>query len=293
MKTIIFQLNKKVINTLVTFGSMKFPKSVFAFYINSSIHVALAVSALLAITVLEFGLTIPWQMWGFVFLGALTGYNFVKYAKVAGLHHRSLTNSLRSIQVFSGVCFLMLGFIAFQLPIDVLLFAAGFGLTTFFYAVPFVRSKSLRHLSGIKIFVVAFVWAGVSVILPFAASDVGITGDVLLTFFQRILIVIALILPFEIRDVPYDGLNLKTLPQQIGIRNTKLLGLGMLLICLGCEFFKHDFEVAYIISLLIFCVVLGWFLVISKPEQSRYFSSFWVEGLPILWVLLFVLFEKI
>lgn len=278
---------------MVTFGSMKVFNSVFAFYINSSIHVALAVVALLAITVFEYGLTIPWELWGFVFLGSLTGYNFVKYAKVAGLHHRKLTNSLKTIQVFSAICFLLLGYIAFRLPIDVLLLSVGFGLATFLYAVPFVRSKNLRNLSGIKIFVVAFVWAGVSVVLPFAASDVTITADVLLTFFQRILIVVALILPFEIRDVPYDALNLKTLPQQIGVRNTKLWGLGMLLMCLGCEFFKKDFEVAYIISLLIFCVVLGWFLLISKPEQSRYFSSFWVESLPILWVFLFILFEKI
>ena len=277
---------------MVTFGSMKFHDSVFAFYINSSIHVALAVVALLAITVLEYGLIISWELWGFVFLGTLTGYNFVKYAKVAGLHHRSLTNSLKTIQVLSAVCFVALAAIAFRLPIDVLLISAAFGLTTFFYAVPFIRSKNLRNFSGIKIFVVAFIWAGVTVILPFAASDIKIDGDVLLTFFQRIFIVVALILPFEIRDIPYDGQNLKTLPQQVGVRNAKLLGLGLLLVSLGCEFFKKDFEVAYIISLLIFCVVLGWFLVISKPEQSRYFSSFWVEGLPIVWLLVFKLFEQ-
>ena len=107
------------------------------------------------------------------------------------------------------------------------------------------------------------------------------------------LIVVALILPFEIRDVPYDSLNLKTLPQQMGVRITKLLGEGVLLICLVLEFFKNSSEVAYIISLLVFCVVLGWLLVISRTDQNRYFSSFWVEGLPILWLLVFLIFEKI
>jgi len=278
---------------LVTFDGMKLFSHIFAFYINSSIHVALAVVSLLAITILEYGLTISWELWSFVFLGSLTGYNFVKYAKVAGLHHRSLTNSLKTIQVFSAISIIALAFIAFRLPINVLLIAAAFGLATFFYAVPFVRNKNLRNFSGVKIFVVAFVWAGVTVVLPFAASEVKMDLDVLLTFFQRILIVVALILPFEIRDIPYDGLNLKTLPQQVGVRNAKLMGLGVLLLCLGCEFFKKDFEVAYIISLLIFCVVLGWLLVISKPVQNRYFSSFWVEGLPILWLLFFKLFEQL
>lgn len=293
MKTIIFQLNSKVINTLVIFDIMKLLQGVFAFYINSSIHVALAVISLLAITVLEYRLQIPKELWAFVFLGTLTGYNFVKYAEVAGLHHHRLTQSLRAIQVFSAVCFVMLGFIAFRLSFDVLIITTAFGLATFFYAVPFVRSKNLRNFAGIKIFVVAFVWAGVTVILPFVASEMTITADVLLTFFQRIFIVVALILPFEIRDVPYDGLNLKTLPQLLGVRNTKLLGEAVLLFCLVFEFFKVDFEVAYIVSLLVFCSVLGWLLVISKRGQNRYFSSFWVESLPIFWLLVFILFEML
>ncbi len=278
---------------MAIFGIMKFLNGVFAFYVNSSIHVALAVVALLAITVLEYDLTIPFELWAFVFLGALTGYNFVKYAKVAGLHHRSLTNSLKTIQVFSGICFVLLAFMAFKLSISTLLVTAGFGLATFFYAVPFLRHKNLRNFSSLKIFIVAFVWAGVTVIVPFISSETVVSGDVLLTFFQRILIVVALILPFEIRDIPYDSLNLKTLPQQLGVRNTKLLGLAVLLFCLVFEFFKYRSEVAYIISLLGFCVTLGWLLVISKTYQTRYFASFWVEGLPIIWLLLFVLFEQL
>lgn len=271
---------------------MKFLKGVFAFYINSSIHVALAVVSLLVITVLEFQLKFSSHLIGFVFLASLTGYNFVKYAKVAGLHHRTLTNSLKTIQVFSAVCFVLLVYFAYQLPIKVLLIAVCFGMATFLYAVPFVRSKNLRNFSGLKIFIVAFVWAGVTVILPFVASEVPISADVFLTFLQRILIVVALILPFEIRDVPYDGLNLKTLPQQFGVRNTKLLGQFILLFCLVFEFFKAYSEVAYLISLLIFCVILGWLLVISKTMQNRYFASFWIEGLPILWLVIFLLFEQ-
>ena len=277
---------------MINFGIMKFLNRVFAFYINSSIHVALAVVALLAITDLEYDLPVTNELCAFVFLGSLTGYNFVKYAKVAGLHHRSLAQSLKAIQIFSGVCTVLLAFVAYKLSINTLLVTAAFGLATFLYAVPFVRNKNLRNFSGVKIFVVAFVWAGVTVIVPMIASETDISGDVWLTFIQRILIVVALILPFEIRDVPYDSLNLKTLPQQVGVRNTKLLGEFVLLLCLVLEFFKQDSEVAYIASLLVFCVLLGWMLVISKTEQSRYFASFWVEGLPIVWYLLFVLFGQ-
>ncbi len=270
---------------------MKPLNGLFAFYINSSIHVALAVLAFLGITLMEYRLNIPKELWAFVFLGTLTGYNFVKYSKVAGLHHHRLTHSLKTIQIFSAGSFILLCIVAFRLSIEILLTTAAFGLATFFYAVPLIHKKNLRNLSGIKIFIVGFVWAGVTVIVPIIAAEMPISGDVLLTFFQRILIVVVLILPFEIRDVPYDSLNLKTLPQQMGVWNTKFLGELILLVCLVFEFFKEESQIAYIASLLIFCLILGWMLIIVKADQKRYFASFWVEGLPILWFLLFMLFE--
>lgn len=267
---------------------MKLPKRVFAFYINSSIHVALAVLAFTSITVLEYNLTVPIALWFFIFFGAITGYNFVKYAKIAGLHHRHLTHSLKIIQIFSAICFLLLLYSVFQLPWNLLLISICFGIPTFFYAVPIVRHKNLRSLTGIKIFVVAFVWAGITVIVPVVAAQGHILGDVWLTFFQRMLIVVALMLPFEIRDVPYDALNLKTLPQQIGVWGTKMLGEGVLLVCLVLEFFKHTTDGAYLISLFFFSGVLGGLLIVSKIHQSQYFSSFLIEGLPIFWWLLYI-----
>ncbi len=293
LKNIFYILSERRVFPLIIFGLMKLLKYIFAFYINSSIHVALAVLALTAITVLEFGITVPRELWMFIFFGAITGYNFVKYAKIAGLHHRHLAHSLQAIQIFSAMCFGLLVYSAFHIPWKVLLLTLGFGIPTFFYAVPLVRHKNLRSLTGIKIFVVAFVWAGITVIVPMMnAPEVEISGDVLLTFFQRMVIVVALMLPFEIRDVPYDSLNLKTLPQQIGIWGTKMLGEGVLLICLIFEFFKHTTDLAYLASLFIFSIILGALLIISKPYQSRYFASFWIEGLPILWWILYVLLRN-
>lgn len=278
---------------MATFDIMKFLKGVFDFYINSSIHVALAVLALFLITVLEYNLESQITISVFVFLGALTAYNFVKYAKIAGLHHRTLTGSLKAIQIFSAICFIQMVILAFQLSLNTLLIIAVFGLTTFFYAVPFIRHRNLRMFSGLKIFVVGFVWAGITVIIPFVASKTEISVDVLLTFFQRILIVVVLIVPFEIRDIPYDSLSLKTLPQQLGVEKTKLVGLLALLTCLLIEFFKATSDPAYIISLVVFCAVLTWLVVISKTEQKRYFSSFLVEGLPIFWLVLYFLLKQL
>lgn len=74
-------------------------RQVFRFYINSSIHVALAVCAFTASTYEILNLPFAENLLFFVF-GTITGYNFVKYAGIAQLHHRSLTSTLQIIQIF-------------------------------------------------------------------------------------------------------------------------------------------------------------------------------------------------
>jgi len=278
---------------LAIFDIMKLLERIFAFYINSSLHVALAVIALVGVTVLEYSLQLPFWFWIFVFFGAITGYNFVKYAKIAGLHHRDLSNSLKSIQIFSLLCFSVFVWSIFHQHFMTLVVTAGFGLLNILYAIPFFHHKSLRMFSSVKIFVVAVVWAGATVIIPVIANETQVSGDILLTFFQRVFIVVVLILPFEIRDVPYDAFYLKTLPQQLGNRNTKLLGLSLLIFCLVLEFFKSGLSPAYILSIFIFTISTGWMLLISKTNQSPYFSSFWIEGLSIFWFLIYVVFYQI
>ena len=272
---------------------MRFLKQIFDFYIHGSMHVALAVTALAGVTCLEYSLQLSFSFWIFIFLGAITGYNFVKYSKMAGLHHRNLVSSLKTIQIFSLACFIILIWASLQQDFKTLAVTGGFGLLTLFYAIPFFHHKNLRMCSGVKIFIVAVVWAGATVIAPIIAAETDVSGDILLTFFQRVLIVLVLILPFEIRDVPYDSFSLKTLPQQIGQRNSKLLGTILLIICLTLEFFKSGMSPAYILSLFIFTILTGWLLLISKMDQPTYFSSFWVEGLPVFWLVMYGLFCQI
>ncbi|MFT4668451.1 MAG: hypothetical protein ACI9M9_000355 [Flavobacteriaceae bacterium] len=262
---------------------MKLLSSVFSFYINASIHVAFAVLALVGISKMEYDLQIPNALWIFIFFGTITGYNFVKYAKIAGLRHRELTNSLRSIQVFSFFSFGIVTYFALQLSFETLLYIGGFALLTFFYAVPFLKSKNLRNLASLKVFVVALVWAGVTVIVPLFSEGVEFNIDVLLTFVQRFFIVFVLTIPFEIRDLQYDDKTLRTLPQQLGVTRVKALGLFLLLICLITEGLKDEFSLGYCMSLLIICALIAAALISSRTKQLKYFASFWIEGIPIVW----------
>lgn len=272
---------------------MKLLKQVFDFYINSSIHVALAVVSLCLVTYLNYDLPVNVDVLFFIFFGSITGYNFVKYAGLVKLHHSNLAKGLKIIQIFSFFIFLLLMWFALKIGWELVLYSAFFGLFTLLYALPvFSEKRNLRSISGIKVFVIAFVWAGVTVVLPFIDGVGEISGVVYLEFIQRFLWVLVLILPFEIRDLKYDLEQLGTIPQQIGVTKTKIFGFVLLAILLLLELVKERRAEGGLLALLIVVFVTGLFIARSRERQSSYFSSFWVEGIPIFWAVLLYLFKS-
>lgn len=264
-------------------------KQLLNFYINSSIHVALSASALALVTLLEFGLPCNTVTVVFIFFATVTGYNFVKYCGIAKWHFRSLTTNLKVIQAFSAVCFLVLLYFAWQLHKKVLLLCAVFGVITFLYAMPLFSKHSnidnLRQVSGLKIYIIALVWSGVTVVLPLINDNYNLDYDVTLTVLQRFIYVIVLMIPFEIRDLKFDNLKLGTLPQKIGVKHTKQLGVFLLIVFFFLEFFKDAIEGTQVIPLFLITVITGVFVVFSKVNQSKYYASFWVESLPLVWLI--------
>ncbi len=272
---------------------MKFFKIIFSFYINASIHVGFSVYAFVRITEQYFDLSYNEVLDYFIFYGTITGYNFVKYAGVAKLHHRSLTNNLKIIQIFSFFCFIAMFYYGYQIPRKTLLFTIPFTLLTFLYAVPFLSGfdKSLRQISYLKIIVVAFVWAGFTVLIPLVDVGKEISLNIILVVMQRFLIVVVLILPFDIRDVKYDVISLQTIPKKIGIERTKKLGLMLLVFSLVLEYLFTSLNMVKA-PFMIFFFLLIILLMRVKRDQSKYYSSFWVESLPIVWWLLLLGFHN-
>ncbi|MGB5943539.1 MAG: hypothetical protein WBG71_11715 [Leeuwenhoekiella sp.] len=260
----------------------------FDFYINSSIHVSLAVLSLVLLSCEKFELSPTPQFLGFVFFGSISGYNFVKYAGVAQLHHQSLTQSLRVIQVFSLISFGFLVYCIFQLPLDFFWRCLPLGLLTLLYAVPFLpRQRNLRSVPFIKVFIIAAVWAGVSVYLPLAFADKSWSISGLLQLVVHFMLTLVLIVPFELRDLRYDPAHLKTLPQVLGVKKTKTFGYGMVV---GFLLFNAlaPGNIALGITYALMAFLSGLAISGAATDQSAYYSSFWVEGIPVAGLLAYL-----
>ena len=142
---------------------------------------------------------------------------------------------------------------------------------------------------GLKIFLVALVWAGATVVLPTLGSSHPVTWDVWVETAQRFFFVLALLIPFEIRDLKYDDPELRTLPQRFGVWWTKMIGVLFVLLFYVLTSFKDDvLEVEIIVKTLLFFGLIVLMFSFGK-NQSRYFASFWVEAIPIAWYFLWVL----
>ncbi|MFA9189868.1 hypothetical protein AAGV28_00670 [Flavobacterium sp. FZUC8N2.13] len=234
----------------------------------------------------------------FAFFGTIVGYNFVKYDSLARTNTIRIRLSLKLIVLFSAFSFLATGFYFFQLQGLTQMVSIGFLLLTLLYTLPFFPNrKNARNWAGVKIYIVSLCWVGVTLILPILDSGIAITADFYLKSIQRFILVFTLILVFEILDLANDDPHLKTVPQQIGVKRTKILGYILLLIFCALELlnsnftFNGDIQYSLLSLLLIFAIaiVVALFLAFANEKRSKYYTSFWVESVPILWWLLLVL----
>ena len=262
---------------------MAFLRRLFFICIEGSLQVALSATSLAAITYTEQQLAPDTDILLWVFFGTIAAYNFIKFATIAGWRHSSLPMHLRWIQLGSFVATALALWYSYRLGSETWIWICLMGALVVFYTLPILAGSTLRSLPGIKIFVVAAVWAGVTVIIPLVQAGEPLDGNVWNMAIRRILMVLILILPFEIRDARIDEPGLKTLPTWIGLDGTKRLSvvLGGLLVLL---LFLDDSPTHHLVVEGLICLLAVIAVWRSKTDQPRYYASFWVEGIPILWL---------
>ena len=293
-------LSTKVVNHKLTknsnvyFCTLRTFKAIFDFYLDASVHVALAVASLLGVTL--FLLEIDWNvsLVGFVFFSTIVCYNFVKYG-VEAYKYLVVSNLYHQIiQIFSFISFGFALFFLWHLEKEIWMIVALLGLLSTLYAVPLLpHNHNLRSLGGFKIYIVAVVWVGFTVLLPVFEAKIPFGWDIWTLCLQRFILVLVLILPFEIRDLQWDDKSLKTLPQILGIKKTQRLGILLTIVFFLLTFLKDGVDLMEIVMRSLLSIFLVLILLSSKKMQGRYFASFWVEAVPVLWLFLFWLEEVI
>ncbi len=207
-----------------------------------------------------------------VFLGTFLSYNLCiftlqpdsKSPKFQFLWHYQLP--LKVIWWFAAI---ILVYFLNQLPTYQLLYLLHLSGIAFFYTIP-LHQKALRNIPYLKIFLVAYVWASVTVFFP--SLQFSINNWIL--FFGQFLFVTAITLPFDLRDIHTDqAQGLRTIAQGIGTRPTIYMALACLLgatICFG----YLGYWVVALHNFWAMCVVLG-----AKPQRHELYFTGLIDSL--------------
>ena len=257
---------------------MKIFKKAFDFYIDGSIHVAFAVFCLVQISIIS-NHFVSMDYFPFcVFSGTVLGYNFLKYFEVfrRGFLGSNKYYAFIIVSVLAGVGFLF-SFCILENRIQKLIFFSGL----FVLMYPF-----LRRYGWLKLFWVSFVVTFITAYIPFQTIKWA-PFELNIVLIQRFFILTSLLVPFEIMDSKTDEKTLNTLPQLFGVNSTKLFGILLVIPFIILEFLKQN--PSYLVLLIGIITVL--FIDFTEFKRNKYYTSFWVESVPILWWLMLFLFQ--
>ena len=263
-------------------------KKCFEFYVKSSIHVALSVTCLGSLTAALFLDNVAQNMLIFIFSSTLFVYNFTKYFPLVSIS--SEVRDFSGILIVSILSFLIASLLFFSLNFTSKVFVLIGVVLVIIYTIPlFGETTNWRNKKGWKIYLVALSWIMIIVGVPLANMNSFSFSLFLKWSFIQFIYVWVATLPFEIRDLKTDDLSLQTIPQQLGIYKTRLLGQIILSIGFVFAVFVFPSDALMIVPLFVAFLMLGIGLNYSSKDSSKYFESFWIEGIPIFWWLSFFL----
>lgn len=275
---------------------MAYLKKIFEFYVFSNIHVALAVFSLSYLTLYEFQLE-DQLITRFNFLATFIAYNFIRYFEIdnqSDYYIQWIQRNKNKLILLILIGLIWMIEILFKIEHRTHLFILPFVFTSFFYVVPLPYFRlRLRYIASIKLFLIALTWAGVTVVLPLVQCEYEFTSNSFIVLFQRFLFILALTIPFDIRDLKIDSSEIKTLPQSIGVDKSKIVGTISLLMFFVLELFKQPLIEKSFLEIAVITVISLLFLNYSSKNRKLFYTIFWVEAIPIFWLVLVLIFRNL
>jgi 4-hydroxybenzoate polyprenyltransferase len=161
------------------------------------------------------------------------------------------------------------------------------------------KKFGLRNIPGIKLFLIATVWALSCVLLPILELEsnkvISLSiNDTLLLIAKRFLFFAAIAVPFDIRDIYQDKFyELKTIPVLFGEKWSLLICQGFLGAYLFLLILFNDQFDADVTGLSLSIILCGWLIFKSKWKKNEYYYFLFLDGILILQYLMLVLLASI
>ena len=292
------------------FRISSFFKSVLDFLLFSNIFISLCAVAQALVTYQLLNVKPEKYILALLFFATLAQYNFsillskpVKPQNSPFKRVRWIFSHYRLMITLTIVATLSLIPLVFLLSVPSQILLIFLGVLSVAYALPIFsfhdKRFGLRNIPGIKLFLIAMVWSLSTVLLPIVEMETTVgfvisSRETILLVTKRFLLVVAITIPFDIRDLFQDRSSaLKTIPVLLGEKKAYLFCQIILSIYLGLLFlFTDRFDQNFIaLSLTIF--LAGWLIFKSNFTKDEYYYFLYLDGILILQFLMLIAVNQI
>ncbi|WP_243837361.1 UbiA prenyltransferase family protein [Mucilaginibacter gilvus] len=287
----------------------KLARSAFDFFLFSNLFMSLCAVAQALVTFHLIGSKPVTTVTGLLFTSTLGIYNFCillsKPNKPEASPYRRVRwffSHYRLMVTFTIVSLLSLIPLFFLLSMESRILLVFLSILSFCYSLPLFtigeHKFGLRNIPGLKPILITLVWTLSSVLLPILEAenlhlaDVSMR-DTMILIAKRFLLIGALTVPFDIRDLFQDRQSgLKTIPVAWGEKNAYLFcqvllaGYVVLLFLFRNNGFSVDF-----FALTTTAILMGWLIFRSKWERNEYYYFFYLDGVLVLQYVVLVVFN--
>lgn len=192
-----------------------------------------------------------------------------------------------SITIISILAFLAILPLAIKLSFNSLILLGSISILALSYNSPVLkignRRYGLRNIPGAKLFIIASVWACSCVWVPIMelkSQGLTISGiDTFLLVSKRFLFIMAITLPFDIRDLYQDRrFHLKTIPVLIGKKKSLILCQSLLLLYLVLLFIFSEKINGAVLALTCITCLTGLLIFNTKMKRNEYYYFLFLDG---------------
>lgn len=284
-------------------------KSAFDFLLFSNIFMSLCAVAQALVTFHLIDSKPVFTVLGLLFTSTLGIYNFSILLSKPKHPERSpykrvrwFFGHYRLMVTFTMISLLSLIPLFFLLSMESRILLVFSAILSFCYSLPLFtvgeQKFGLRNIPGLKTFLITLVWTMSCVLLPVLEAqnlhlaEVSVR-DITLLAAKRFLLIFALAIPFDIRDLFSDRqAGLKTIPVAWGEKNAYLFcqfllaGYIILLFLFRNNGFSLDF-----FALTVTAILMGWLIFKSKWQKDEYYYFFYLDGVLILQYVIMIGFN--
>lgn len=267
------------------------PKTFIKYLIRSNIFVAICAASLAWQSILVVGQPIN-EIYEVltVFLGTWFVYNMHRYVKKGTDHTGKWQIDSHVIYMLISAVFLMpILFFIEQSALFLFIICAFITVT---YSINVVRIKGKwRNLRQgfLKPISVVMMWSILTVVFPLSNQSV-LSSEILLLLLERFLFLMAITLPFDLRDMSIDEKEgVRTIPLIIGWRKTINMSIMFIVLFAITAFVTYILKMQNIYVLLAYLgsALITFFAVHkTKPERNVLHYAFTLEAMSLIQTLL-------